>query len=317
MYKIPSRIKVLSPHHTLRNYIEPPLFLTAHTHPCPHPVHLYRHLNAMFSSLPTLWCTCAVHVWQLAATSVLSHLREEAKKFAEVGTLHAPDTSRISADKNAAIIKEKEAEKEVENEVAEEVKVKSSRLLGRVRKVKAAPLSSELTPRASSSAPLKSLDLEEAGRLAMLRYADASSSSPLPKVSASLSVLCRTPLQVTAACSLPFIKEITLDFLEVHGLREAVQEIKEAKKIAVVATPRIIKPNEERLYTFYLRLRADALLVRSAGFLNQLLELGGAGALLTNSNITIPDLRGMYIRTTVYTELSGSVLYYENVRCRA
>jgi predicted lipoprotein len=252
--------------------------------------------------------------WQLAATSVLPHLRQEARKFAEVGTLHAQDAPRNSAEKSTAIIEEKEAGKEEEKEVKEEeMKVKSSRLLGRVRKVKAAPLSSVSSLKSSPSsfsAPFKSLDLEEAGRLAMLRYADASSSSssasPL-KGAASLSVLCRTPLQVTAACGLPFIKEITLDFLEVHGLREAVQEIKEAKKIAVVATPRIIKPNEERLYTFYLRLRADALLVRSAGFLNQLLELGGAGTQLTNSNITIPDLRGTYVRTAVYTVPSGSV----------
>jgi predicted lipoprotein len=251
----------------------------------------------------------------LAATSVLPHLREEAKKFAEVGTLHAKDALRSSAKESSAIIEQAEAEtaveKEVVNEVEAEVKVKSSRLLGRARKVKAVPLSLDVSPQSSAVSPsaptpLKSFDLEEAGRLAMLRYTDASSSaSPPPgpaRVTASLSVLCRTPLQVTAACGLPFVKEITLDFLEVHGLREAVQEIKEAKKIAVVATPRIIKPNEERLYTFYLRLKADALLVRSAGFLNQLLELGGAGALLTNSNITIPDLRGAYVNASCYTE---------------
>ena len=81
-------------------------------------------------------------------------------------------------------------------------------------------------------------------------------------VASELSVLCRTPQQVTAALSLPYIKEVTLDFLEVHGLREAVAEIKSKGRVAVVATPRIIKPNEERLYTFYLRLKADALLVR-------------------------------------------------------
>ena len=250
----------------------------------------------------------------MAATSVLPHLREEAKKFAEVGTLHAKDALRNSAKESSAIIEQAEAEtaveKEVVNEVEAEVKVKSSRLLGRARKVKAAPLSLDVSPQPSavspsSPTPLKSFDLEEAGRLAMLRYTDASSSASSPsgpaRVTASLSVLCRTPLQVTAACGLPFVKEITLDFLEVHGLREAVQEIKEAKKIAVVATPRIIKPNEERLYTFYLRLKADALLVRSAGFLNQLLELGGAGALLTNSNITIPDLRGTYVHASCYT----------------
>jgi hypothetical protein len=35
----------------------------------------------------------------------------------------------------------------------------------------------------------------------------------------SVSVLCRTPEQVKAACQLSYLKEITLDFLEVHGLR--------------------------------------------------------------------------------------------------
>ena len=45
----------------------------------------------------------------------------------------------------------------------------------------------------------------------------------------------------------------------------------------VVATPRVLKPDEERLVTFYLRLGADALLIRSLGLLNQMVALGGAG----------------------------------------
>jgi len=74
--------------------------------------------------------------------------------------------------------------------------------------------------------------------------------------------------------------------------REAVAEVKNAKKIAIVATPRILKPDEQRLWTFYLRLRADALLVRSSGFLQQMLALGGTGAFVNATNATIPLLYG-------------------------
>jgi hypothetical protein len=41
----------------------------------------------------------------------------------------------------------------------------------------------------------------------------------------------------------------------VHGLRDAVAQVKAAGKTVVVATPRVIKPGEERLFTFYLRLQ--------------------------------------------------------------
>ena len=76
-----------------------------------------------------------------------------------------------------------------------------------------------------------------------------------------------------------WLNEVVLDFLEVHGLRESVAAVRAADKKVVVATPRIIKPDEERLFSFYLRLQPDALLVRSAGFLQQLVEMGGPGAL--------------------------------------
>lgn len=108
----------------------------------------------------------------------------------------------------------------------------------------------------------------------------------------SVTCLCRTPEQVAAACQVPWLREVTLDFLEVHGLRENVAVVRRAGKRCVVATPRVIKPGEERLYTFYLRLRADALLVRSAGFLQQINDLGGPGALLEGTDIAIPHLHG-------------------------
>jgi collagenase-like PrtC family protease len=83
-------------------------------------------------------------------------------------------------------------------------------------------------------------------------------------------------------------------------LKEAVAEVRAAGKKVVVATPRIIKPNEERLLNFYLRLGADALLVRSLGFLNQLIELrldeseatGEVSLPGFNVNVSLPELRG-------------------------
>ena len=258
---------------------------------------------------------------------MLPTLRDEAKRHAESNilmstqgeegskTVASPhpvsDITALGAKQGLELVQEKE-EAEAVAEVEAVSSVKKSRLLGRIKGTRSTPSPPPLPPASTSHSPVavKSA-VEIAAEASMQKYRDilstSSTSTPLPPhtstltppplsslraAHASLSVLCRTPLQVTAACSLPYIQEITLDFLEVHGLREAVQEIKNAKKLAVVATPRIIKPNEERLYTFYLRLKADALLVRSAGFLNQLLELGGAGAVLANSNITIPDLRG-------------------------
>jgi hypothetical protein len=54
--------------------------------------------------------------------------------------------------------------------------------------------------------------------------------------------------------------------------------VRAAGRRAVVALPRILKPDEQRLLMFYLRLAPDAILIRGAGALQQLLELGGAGA---------------------------------------
>lgn len=51
-----------------------------------------------------------------------------------------------------------------------------------------------------------------------------------------------------------------------------------AGRRVVVATPRILKPDEQRLWRFFLGLGADALLLRSAGLLHHLAQLGGPGA---------------------------------------
>lgn len=82
-----------------------------------------------------------------------------------------------------------------------------------------------------------------------------------------LHLLCRTPQQVDAALALPDTGDLYLDFLEVRGVREAVQRVARAGRRAVAVTPRVLKPNEERISRFYLGLGAHGLLVRSLGML--------------------------------------------------
>eukprot|EP00466_Bigelowiella_natans_P012210 jgi/Bigna1/34861/e_gw1.7.7.1 len=94
-----------------------------------------------------------------------------------------------------------------------------------------------------------------------------------------LSLLCRTHAQVLAAMDVEWLDEVILDFLEVvHGLKEACASVRKAGKRLIVATPRILKPDEDRIWRFYLNLEADALLIRSAGLLHHFLEMGGGGA---------------------------------------
>ena len=49
---------------------------------------------------------------------------------------------------------------------------------------------------------------------------------------------------------------------QVQGLNEAVSLVRSAGKRVVVATPRVLKPEEDRMWRFYVKLGADALLVR-------------------------------------------------------
>ena len=76
--------------------------------------------------------------------------------------------------------------------------------------------------------------------------------------------------------------------MEVHGLQKAVRAVRDAGKTAVVATPRVLKPEEEQLWRFYLNLGADALLIRSAGLLQTLLELRDE----PSADVVVPPLRG-------------------------
>jgi U32 family peptidase len=99
--------------------------------------------------------------------------------------------------------------------------------------------------------------------------------APIPKTAPTrdfeLSVLVRKADQLEAAIA-ERPDEIVLDYLELYGLRPSVEKILEAGIRAVVASPRVLKPAEERIYKFLLDLGASAILVRSVGLLHTLLE---------------------------------------------
>ncbi|MBL8134607.1 MAG: DUF3656 domain-containing protein [Anaerolineae bacterium] len=85
---------------------------------------------------------------------------------------------------------------------------------------------------------------------------------------AQLHLLVRTPEQLDAALEAQ-PASITLDYLDLYGLRPAVERIKAAGISVRVASPRILKPQEQRIVNFLLRLDCP-LLVRSGGLLEAL-----------------------------------------------
>lgn len=85
---------------------------------------------------------------------------------------------------------------------------------------------------------------------------------------AQLHLLIRAPEQLDAAVEMN-PTSITLDYLELYGLRPAVEKIQSAGITARVASPRVLKPHEQRIVNFLLRLDCP-ILVRSGGLLEAL-----------------------------------------------
>jgi putative protease len=85
-----------------------------------------------------------------------------------------------------------------------------------------------------------------------------------------LHVLVRTPEQLEAALALT-PASITLDYLDLYGLRPSVERIRATDIEVRVASPRILKPGEEKMVNFLLGLDT-AILVRSGGLLEMLAE---------------------------------------------
>jgi putative protease len=83
-----------------------------------------------------------------------------------------------------------------------------------------------------------------------------------------LHLLIRTTEQLDAALSVN-PASITLDYLDLYGLRPAVERVQSAGVTARVASPHVLKPDEQRIVTFLRDLQCD-IVVRSAGLLQAL-----------------------------------------------
>jgi putative protease len=94
------------------------------------------------------------------------------------------------------------------------------------------------------------------------------SQTEVEALPASLHLLVRTPEQLDAAIVLR-PASITLDYLDLYGLRPSVERVKSAGIAARVASPRVLKPGEQRILNFLISLDC-AILVRSAGMLDAL-----------------------------------------------
>src|SRR4029077_19903208 len=85
-------------------------------------------------------------------------------------------------------------------------------------------------------------------------------------------LLVRTPEQLDAALELE-PASITLDYLDLYGLKPSLEQLRAAGIVPRVASPRVLKPGEERIVDFLLGCDCP-ILVRSAGLLSALRERG-------------------------------------------
>lgn len=105
-----------------------------------------------------------------------------------------------------------------------------------------------------------------ADTLAQMAPSSTASTSP-----AQVHVLVRTPAQLDAALTTR-PASITLDYLDLYGLKPSVERVKSAGLHCRVASPRVLKPTEDGIVHFLLSLDCE-LLVRSGGLLYTLQQL--------------------------------------------
>lgn len=102
----------------------------------------------------------------------------------------------------------------------------------------------------------------------VLRAARVSSREDAASQPTQLHLLVRTPEQMEAAIELR-PASITLDYLDLYGLRPSVERVTSSGIAARVAAPRVLKPDEARIVDFLLSLDC-AIVVRSTGLLQAL-----------------------------------------------
>ncbi|MCH2177362.1 MAG: U32 family peptidase [Mariniblastus sp.] len=100
--------------------------------------------------------------------------------------------------------------------------------------------------------------------------------------SVGVHVLVRNAAQLQTALKCQ-PTSITLDYLELYGLRDSVNQVRDAGIRCRVASPRILKPSEQNVIRFLLSLDCD-LLIRSGGLLYDLVT--------NHSADTLPSLDG-------------------------
>jgi putative protease len=84
----------------------------------------------------------------------------------------------------------------------------------------------------------------------------------------SLHVLVRTAEQLDAALAVS-PDSITLDYLDLYGLRPSIERVRQSGIAVRVASPRVLKPGEEKIVDFLLGCDCP-ILVRSTGLLEAL-----------------------------------------------
>ncbi len=106
---------------------------------------------------------------------------------------------------------------------------------------------------------------------AVLQAALAPTRQATPAAAPELHLMVRLPEQLDAALTLS-PASITLDYLDLYGLRPSIERVKASGIAARVASPRILKPGESRILNFLLSLDCTIVL-RSASMLQSLRDV--------------------------------------------
>jgi putative protease len=122
-------------------------------------------------------------------------------------------------------------------------------------------------------------------------------------------LLVRTAEQLDAAIEIR-PASITLDYLDLYGLRPSVERVKASGIAARVASPRVLKPGEARILNFLLSLECQ-ILVRSTGILNVLRErehpfLIGDFSLNAANSLSAAEYLKLVARLTPTHDLNGA-----------
>ena len=121
------------------------------------------------------------------------------------------------------------------------------------------PSPASLSRSSASSSPRPRAGARAAAEVAVAAWA---AIAPAPATSTTVVPLCRTDAQLDAVLAAG-ATEVELDWMELVGLGRAVARARAAGARVVIATPRVIKPGEDRVLAHLVRLEPDAILARS------------------------------------------------------